>query len=81
MAGLRGAGGRAGVVGVRRAGAPRVAAARAGPEPPYRFFHGNLGDIRRLRAAGAGVRLDVADHDFTPIAQPQFREWIPLYGS
>ena len=49
--------------------------------PPYRFFHGNLGDIRRLRAAGAGLRLDVADHDFTPIAQPQFREWIPLYGS
>ncbi|CAD6216955.1 unnamed protein product [Miscanthus lutarioriparius] len=48
--------------------------------PHYRFFHGNLGDIRRLRAAGAGLRLDVADHDFTPIAQPQFREWIPLYG-
>ncbi|KAL6657034.1 hypothetical protein ACP70R_004814 [Stipagrostis hirtigluma subsp. patula] len=48
--------------------------------PGYRFFVGNLGDIKRLRATGAGVRLDVADHDFTPIAQPQFREWIPLYG-
>ncbi|KAJ1292072.1 hypothetical protein BS78_02G364100 [Paspalum vaginatum] len=49
--------------------------------PPYRLFDdGSLGDIRRLRAAGARLRLDVADHDFTPIAQPQFREWIPLYG-
>ncbi|CAL5061503.1 unnamed protein product [Urochloa decumbens] len=48
--------------------------------PGYRFFHGNLGDVRRLRAAGAGVKLDIADHDFIPIAQPQFREWIPLYG-
>jgi PHYB activation tagged suppressor 1 len=34
--------------------------------PPYSFFDGNLGDIRRFRATGAGVRLDVADHDFTP---------------
>ncbi|CAN6199958.1 unnamed protein product [Urochloa humidicola] len=48
--------------------------------PGYSFFHGNLRDVRRLRAAGAGVRLDAADHDFIPIAQPQFREWIPLYG-
>ncbi|GJN10903.1 hypothetical protein PR202_ga29045 [Eleusine coracana subsp. coracana] len=44
------------------------------------LFHGNLGDVKRLRAAGGGVTLDVGDHDFTPIAQPQFREWIPLYG-
>ncbi|KAG2647046.1 hypothetical protein PVAP13_2KG536100, partial [Panicum virgatum] len=42
--------------------------------PGYGFFHGNL------RAAGAGVRLAVAGHDFTPIAQPQFREWVPRYG-
>jgi PHYB activation tagged suppressor 1 len=28
---------------------------------PYSFFDGNLGDIRRFRAAGAGIRLDVAD--------------------
>ncbi|KAL6657036.1 hypothetical protein ACP70R_004816 [Stipagrostis hirtigluma subsp. patula] len=48
--------------------------------PAYRFFSGNLGDIKRFRAAGAGVALDVADHDFTPIVNPQFRHWIPLYG-
>lgn len=49
--------------------------------PGYRFFVGNLGDIRRLRAAGAGLVLDVSSHDFIPISQPQFREWIPLYGN
>ncbi|KAL5198597.1 hypothetical protein ABZP36_002109 [Zizania latifolia] len=48
--------------------------------PGYRLFVGNLGDIKRLRAAGAGVALDVASHDFTPIVHPEFREWIPLYG-
>ncbi|KAF8679174.1 hypothetical protein HU200_045940 [Digitaria exilis] len=48
--------------------------------PGYGFFHGNLRDVRRLRAAGAAVKLDVGDHDFIPIAQPQFREWIPRYG-
>jgi PHYB activation tagged suppressor 1 len=69
---------------VRLVWRPRAVARRLRAQgvrgPPYSFFDGNLGDIRRLRAAGAAVRLDVADHDFTPIAQPQFREWIPLYG-
>jgi cytochrome P450 family 709 len=51
-----------------------------GPERSS-FLHGNLGDVRRLRAEGAGVTLHVSDHDFTPIAQPQFRKWIPLYGN
>ncbi|KAL6841924.1 hypothetical protein ACP4OV_028436 [Aristida adscensionis] len=35
----------------------------------------------RVRPTGAGVALGVGDHDFTPIVQPQFREWIPLYGN
>ncbi|XP_062190114.1 cytochrome P450 709B2-like [Phragmites australis] len=48
--------------------------------PDYKFFVGNLGDIKRLRAAGAGVTLDVDDHDFIPMVQPHFRKWIPLYG-
>nr|CAB3455081.1 unnamed protein product [Digitaria exilis] len=46
----------------------------------YGFFHGNLRDMRRLRAAAAAVKLDVGDHDYIPIAQPEFREWIPRYG-
>ncbi|KAL6841748.1 hypothetical protein ACP4OV_028260 [Aristida adscensionis] len=48
--------------------------------PGYSLFAGSLGEIRRLRAAGAGLTLDVGDHDVTPIVQPQFRKWIPLYG-
>uniref|UniRef100_A0A0E0LNS7 Cytochrome P450 n=1 Tax=Oryza punctata TaxID=4537 RepID=A0A0E0LNS7_ORYPU len=48
--------------------------------PGYRFFSGNLGEIKRLRDEGAGVVLDVSSHDFVPIVQPHFRKWIPLYG-
>ncbi|TVU37671.1 hypothetical protein EJB05_10999, partial [Eragrostis curvula] len=69
---------------VRLVWRPRAVARRLRAQgvrgPPYRFFHGSLGEVRRLRAAGAGVTLDVNDHDFTPIAQPHFREWIPRYG-
>ncbi|KAL6841750.1 hypothetical protein ACP4OV_028262 [Aristida adscensionis] len=49
--------------------------------PGYSLFAGSLGEIRRLRAAGAGLTFDVGDHDFTPIVQPQFRKWIPLYAA
>lgn len=70
---------------VRLVWRPRAVARRLRAQgvcgPEYAFFHGSLGEIRRLRAAGAGVTLDVGDHDFTPIAQPQFRKWIPLYGA
>uniref|UniRef100_A0A0E0G2P9 Cytochrome P450 n=1 Tax=Oryza nivara TaxID=4536 RepID=A0A0E0G2P9_ORYNI len=48
--------------------------------PGYRFFSGNLGEIRRLRAEGADVVLDVSSHDFVPIVQPHFRKWVSLYG-
>nr|CAB3458725.1 unnamed protein product [Digitaria exilis] len=48
--------------------------------PGYGFFHGNLRDMRRLRAGGAAVKLDVGDHDYIPIVLPEFREWIPRYG-
>ncbi|KAF0906923.1 hypothetical protein E2562_013307 [Oryza meyeriana var. granulata] len=49
--------------------------------PGYRLFVGSLGDIKKLRAAAAaGVALDVSSHDFIPFVQPQFRQWIPLYG-
>ncbi|KAF6999897.1 hypothetical protein CFC21_015870 [Triticum aestivum] len=69
---------------VRLVWRPRAIAGRLARQgvrgPGYRFFVGNLGDIRRLRAAGAGLVLDVSSHDFIPISQPQFRQWIPLYG-
>ncbi|EEC82514.1 hypothetical protein OsI_27007 [Oryza sativa Indica Group] len=48
--------------------------------PGYRFFSGNLSEIRRLRAEGANLVLDVSSHDFVPIVQPHIRTWIPLYG-
>jgi len=44
---------------------------------PASIFHGNLRDDRRLHAAGASVTLDMDDHDFTPIVQPQYCKWIP----
>ncbi|ONM25549.1 cytochrome P450 709B1 [Zea mays] len=48
--------------------------------PPYTFFTGSLGEIKRLRAKGATVTLDVDDHDFIPMVQPHLRKWIALYG-
>ena len=49
--------------------------------PDYRFFTGSLGEIKRLRAEGAAVTLDVDDHDFIPMVQPHLRKWIALYGT
>lgn len=49
--------------------------------PGYRFYSGNLPEIKRLRAEAAGVTLDVGDHDFIPFVQPHFRKWISLYGT
>jgi cytochrome P450 family 709 len=49
--------------------------------PGYKFFVGNLAEIKRLRADAVGHKLDVGDHDFIPIVQPHFRKWIPLYGT
>ncbi|CAD6222895.1 unnamed protein product [Miscanthus lutarioriparius] len=48
--------------------------------PDYRFLTGNLGEMKRLRAEGAAVTLDVGDHDFIPMVQPHHRKWISLYG-
>uniref|UniRef100_A0A0E0LNS8 Cytochrome P450 n=1 Tax=Oryza punctata TaxID=4537 RepID=A0A0E0LNS8_ORYPU len=48
--------------------------------PEYRFFCGNLGEIKQLRAEGANLVLDISSHDFVPIVQPQIRKWVSLYG-
>jgi PHYB activation tagged suppressor 1 len=48
--------------------------------PAYRFFAGNLAEIKQLRADTAGAALDVGDHDFVPMVQPHFRKWIPIHG-
>uniref|UniRef100_A0A453MB72 Cytochrome P450 n=6 Tax=Triticinae TaxID=1648030 RepID=A0A453MB72_AEGTS len=48
--------------------------------PGYRFLAGNLGEIKRLRAAIAGAVLDVGSHDLVPLVQPHMREWIPIHG-
>jgi hypothetical protein len=49
--------------------------------PDYRFLTGNLAEMKRLRADGAAVTLDVGDHDFIPMVQPHHRKWISLYGT
>uniref|UniRef100_A0A453AZI4 Cytochrome P450 n=1 Tax=Aegilops tauschii subsp. strangulata TaxID=200361 RepID=A0A453AZI4_AEGTS len=48
--------------------------------PGYRFFAGNLAEIKRLRADTAGAALDVGNHDFVPMVQPHFHKWIPIHG-
>ncbi|KAG8079600.1 hypothetical protein GUJ93_ZPchr0007g3951 [Zizania palustris] len=48
--------------------------------PDYRFYSGNLPDIRRLHEESASLVLDVASHDFIPVVQPYFHKYIPLYG-
>ena len=48
--------------------------------PGYRFFAGNLAEIKRLRADSAGAALDIGNHDFVPMVQPHFRKWIPIHG-
>ncbi|XP_047069799.1 cytochrome P450 709B2-like [Lolium rigidum] len=48
--------------------------------PGYRFFAGNLAEIKKLRAKTAGTALDVGSHDFVPMVQPHFRKWIAIHG-
>jgi len=48
--------------------------------PGYKFFAGNLAEIKQLRAETAGAALDVGSHDFVPMVQPHFRKWIPIHG-
>ncbi|KAM0903963.1 hypothetical protein ACQ4PT_018352 [Festuca glaucescens] len=48
--------------------------------PGYKFFAGNLAEIKQLRADTAGDALDVGSHDFVPMVQPHFRKWIPIHG-
>ena len=49
--------------------------------PGYRFFAGNLGEIKQLRAETAGASLDVGSHDFVPMVQPHLRKWIHIHGT
>ncbi|XP_066314311.1 cytochrome P450 709B2-like [Miscanthus floridulus] len=48
--------------------------------PSYRFFVGSLPEIKRMKAAGSKIILDVGSHDFIPIVQPQYRKWVADYG-
>ncbi|KAM0916489.1 hypothetical protein ACQ4PT_010137 [Festuca glaucescens] len=49
--------------------------------PGYKFFAGNLAEIKQLRADTAGDALDVGSHDFVPMVQPHFRKWIAIHGT
>jgi len=49
--------------------------------PSYRFFVGSLPEIKRMKAAGSKIILDVGSHDFIPIVQPQYRKWVADYGT
>ncbi|CAN6206217.1 unnamed protein product [Urochloa humidicola] len=48
--------------------------------PGYRFFLGNLGEMRRLREEAAGAMVGVGDHDSIPMVHPHLRKWNSLYG-
>jgi cytochrome P450 family 709 len=48
--------------------------------PSYRFLVGSLPEIKRMKAAGSKITLDVGSHDFVPIVQPQYRRWVSDYG-
>ncbi|KAF7046273.1 LOW QUALITY PROTEIN: hypothetical protein CFC21_055308 [Triticum aestivum] len=48
--------------------------------PGYKFLAGNLGEIKKLRAASADAVLAVGSHDLVPIVQPHLHKWIPLHG-
>ncbi|EER94798.1 hypothetical protein BDA96_01G383500 [Sorghum bicolor] len=48
--------------------------------PPYRFLRGNNHDVRRMRAEGDALRLDVRDHNYLPRVMPHFLTWKQQYG-
>ncbi|KAJ1274544.1 hypothetical protein BS78_05G069900 [Paspalum vaginatum] len=45
--------------------------------PPYRFFLGNTGEARAMRAAvvSGGATLDRSSHDIVPLAMPHLHAW------
>ncbi|TKW40733.1 hypothetical protein SEVIR_1G265100v4 [Setaria viridis] len=47
---------------------------------PYRFFVGNTGEVRAMRAAASGLTLDRSSHDIVPRVMPHLRAWKSLYG-
>ncbi|KAJ1254301.1 hypothetical protein BS78_K091900 [Paspalum vaginatum] len=48
--------------------------------PPYRFFLGNTGEARAMRAAASGATLDRSSHDVVPLMMPHLHAWTSRYG-
>ncbi|TVT98480.1 hypothetical protein EJB05_56208 [Eragrostis curvula] len=49
--------------------------------PPYRFLRGTLDEMKRMKAEGDGVAMDVRDHDILPRIMPHFLRWKEQYGT
>ncbi|KAK3147134.1 hypothetical protein QOZ80_3BG0278500 [Eleusine coracana subsp. coracana] len=49
--------------------------------PPYRFLRGSLDEMRRMKAEGDKLTLDVRDHDILPRIMPHFVKWRDQYGT
>jgi PHYB activation tagged suppressor 1 len=47
---------------------------------PYRFFVGDTGEVRAMRAATSGQTLERSSHDIIPRVMPHLRAWKSLYG-
>lgn len=69
---------------VRLVWRPRAMAARFRAQgvrgPPYRFLRGSLDEMRRMKAEGDKLALDVRDHDILPRILPHFAKWKDQYG-
>lgn len=48
--------------------------------PRYRFWHGNLEEIRILKKEAREIELDIGSHDIVPKVLPHYYKWMHEYG-
>lgn len=48
--------------------------------PGYKFWSGNLEEIRSLNKAAKDIDMDICSHDIVPRVIPDYFKWIPQYG-
>ncbi|KAJ1258372.1 hypothetical protein BS78_10G070300 [Paspalum vaginatum] len=48
--------------------------------PRYRFFLGNVREVKAMLAAAGGATLDRSSHDIVPRVMPHLRAWASRYG-
>ena len=58
----------------------KMMAAQGIKGPPYKFLHGNIKDIFRMRNESLGKPMNGLTHDMFPRMQPHISKWIKQYG-